>query len=77
MKSAKQVAQYLKSQPYFREYIYEINTGGVITGDKIEDYIQGRADWYTISGAFDWKRARAGYQEWEKRNDQFQKWFDK
>jgi hypothetical protein len=77
-KLAKQISQYLKSQPWFKEYLYEIHVGGVIDGDdKIEDYIQGKADYYTISGAFDWGRTNAGYKEWEKRNLAFLKWYDK
>ena len=43
MKTAKQISQYLKSRPYFKEYIYEIHTcKGVISKDEIEDYINGK-----------------------------------
>lgn len=78
MKSAKQIHHYIKSQPWFKEYIYEINVGGVIIGEeKIEDYIQGKAGYYTLTGAFDWRRSNSGEKEWQDRCNKFFKWYDK
>lgn len=78
MKSAKQIHHYIKSQSWFKEYIYEINVGGVIEGEEnIENYIQGKADYYTITGAFDWRRTNAGEKEWKKRSEAFFNWYNR
>ena len=78
MKTAKQISQYLKSRPYFKEYIYEIHTcKGVISKDEIEDYINGRKDVYTLSGAFDWSNTNAGTKVWQERQDEFWNWVNK
>lgn len=77
-KTAKQIHHYLKSQPWFKEYIYEIHVGGIITDEeKIEDYIQGRGDYYTITGAFDWKKANSGEDVWKQRSEAFFNWYNR
>lgn len=78
IKTPKQIHHYLKSQPWFKEYIYEIYVGGIIEGEEnIENYIRGKGDYYTITGAFDWTKTKSGEKAWKERNEAFIDWYNR
>lgn len=74
MKINKQISQYLKSRSWFREYIYELHNSKLITEDRINTYVSGDKDVYSISEPLDWNRTKAGYDVWSQRNDEFFNW---
>jgi hypothetical protein len=76
-KTAKQIYKYIKSQPWFREYVYEIHNSDVLNEKKTMEYINGLGDYYTITGAFDWAKTNAGYEKWQERNNQFLRWYER
>ena len=77
MKINKQISQYLKSRPWFKEYIYELHNSKVIESKEIDDYVNGDKDVYSISEPIDWSKTQAGYKTWEQRNNEFWDWINK
>ncbi len=74
MKNNKQISQYIKSRPWFNEYVYELYNSKVIEKKDIDSYIRGEKDVYSLSEPLNWNKTKSGYTTWESRNDEFFEW---
>jgi hypothetical protein len=74
MKNNKQISQYIKSRPWFNEYVYELYNSKVIEKKDIDSYIRGEKDVYSLSEPLDWNKTKSGYTIWESRNNEFFNW---
>jgi len=74
MKNNKQISQYIKSRPWFNEYVYELYNSKVIEKKDIDSYIRGEKDVYSLSEPLNWSKTKSGYTTWESRNDEFFEW---
>ena len=88
MKSANEIKEYLLSQEWLPEFIYELvrlegSTGTVINRKTeeekhltLQDYLEGKGGERTIHSAFSWMDAEKDWDYWKRIQSKFKKWYD-
>ena len=78
MKTAEQIAEYLREQDWFSAYIDNLKRKDLkpLAGGTYEDHISGRKGLCTISNAFYWTKTEQGNEFWSDIDDEFVKWWD-
>ncbi len=69
MRTEKQIREWLDNQPWKEEFLEELL---LATGERDE----WKLDQYFINSAFNWKKTRSGPEVWQRRQEEFLKWFD-
>ena len=88
MKSANEIKEYLLSQEWLPEFIYELvrlegSTGTIINRKAeeernltLQDYLEGKGGERTILSAFGWLETEQGWEYWRHIQGEFKKWYN-
>lgn len=86
MRTAKEIRQYLKSKPWYKDFVYNVKKSPyeykskytrTIRKADAKRVLKGYFGLETLEAAFSWHRTKEGPYTWALRDQLFEQWYEK